>query len=384
MDRWKITIFISLIVLFLGSIVSLAYGEGRRPVNARVMRDPAYLLKKDNTWPGTQNFTDGSFTNLGVNAGPNSGASLFIVAETLTSGCTPVHVAGPNGRGLFTMRGDSLDISLDLNVWGTVTLYGITSAYYGFRGNSSGTNSDSWIASENDNTCFFVDASLDAIGIGGYPGSGVSLAVKGLAGFGSGVSLASGTSICWGGTGIGAAGIWHIPGGNGELWASNDVGTATQLTSHDPETNEIWVNSYNIYTGEGERYYPKRNVTIAYAVPKVDYVQVQSGLQEKAFRENWVAVNTHEIEVVTGTRDVVVGTKEAERIIKDFDGSDKIVIDTVNVIEKQDIMGIEIVTPTGEEITEAMKGYEYNPAKARKLPGWIVDKIGLPDVYRRK
>ena len=71
------TIIVSLIILLLGSVVSLAYAEGRRPVNARVMRDPAYLLKKDNIWPGTQIFGE-----------LRAGTSTYGISGNITLGST--------------------------------------------------------------------------------------------------------------------------------------------------------------------------------------------------------------------------------------------------------------------------------------------------------
>lgn len=104
MKMQKIIICLGLILLFLGLVLSFVYAERRKPINPRVMRDPKYLLKKDNIWPGIQNFASDSGTTtrllfVGTNGSIiyESGNSLY--AKDALGNVTDLGGAGSGGGG---------------------------------------------------------------------------------------------------------------------------------------------------------------------------------------------------------------------------------------------------------------------------------------------
>jgi len=112
------------------------------------------------------------------------------------------------------------------------------------------------------------------------PNANVKLDVDGIIGAQSGVSVGA-TSPISGLTSFvcidsGVSPVGSMTRGaifysvNNEMWVNDGNGTHTQISPHDPETGELYVNSYNIYTGKGEKYYPKRQVTIEYIVEKIN------------------------------------------------------------------------------------------------------------------
>jgi len=113
--------------------------------------------------------------------------------------------------------------------------------------------------SANDNT------RLDVQGLGSFT-SGVSIGgVAPISGLTSFVAFASGVSPVGSMT---EGGIIYAT--SGQLWVNGTAGDHTQITPHDPETGEIYTNSYNVYTGNGEKYYPKSGRLVTYMVDKVN------------------------------------------------------------------------------------------------------------------
>ncbi len=70
---------------------------------------------------------------------------------------------------------------------------------------------------------------------------------------------------------------------NDLMYAQNPAGDVIQITPHDPETGEIYTNTYNVYTGKGIKYYPISGISIEYTVPKADWTAVQVRHQKKVF-----------------------------------------------------------------------------------------------------
>lgn len=419
MNKRKIAIFSGLITVLLGLVLSSAYSEGRRPVNPRVMRDPKYLLKKDNSWMGAQDFDDLQATRIGVNSPVDSGASVYIVADGTTSGTTPWAIVDSDGKVLVKVGGDG-NVGIGnpnpmtlLNIGtGTpsTTPYGIQfgsdgeanlyrSAAGRIQTNGSihagsfravdGYDTAGWLLYQSG-TAFFlrdkvnsvmqmhfvpgggntgtmniagnmvINGTIDTtivgkVGIGTEsPNTNTKLDVQGLGSFTSGVSLLTGTSIYW------ADQTVTLGENAGEVNVQDSSGNKTLLSPHNDEGEWIYY-CENLYTGEvlevdmerlvaevealSGKTFTKRSILPA--SEKVDFVQVQDRVQKKALEKQWIADNTY-------TRaSIWEGEKD------------------------------ELIVPTKKEITKGMKNYKYDPAKARKLPGWLVDKIGLPEVYRR-
>jgi len=99
---------------------------------------------------------------------------------------------------------------------------------------------------------------LGGIGIGGT-------AVNPISGLTSFVAFASGVSPAGSMT---EGGIIYAT--SGQLWVNGTAGDHTQITPHDRETGEVYTNSYNVYTGNGEKYYPKSGRLVTYTVDKVN------------------------------------------------------------------------------------------------------------------
>ena len=70
---------------------------------------------------------------------------------------------------------------------------------------------------------------------------------------------------------------------NDLMYAQNPAGDVIQITPHDPETGEIYTNTYNVYTGKGIKYYPLSGISTEYTVPKADWTAVQVRHQKKVF-----------------------------------------------------------------------------------------------------
>lgn len=127
MDRWKTIIFLTLITVLLGSVLSPAYSEGKRPINARVMRDPAYLLKKDNTWSGTQTFKgiaffDGTTMTTAAGTGGVSGVSLWADSGATLTGASNFGLTA--GAGINLTPSDSAGGTFGLVITSTATAVG--------------------------------------------------------------------------------------------------------------------------------------------------------------------------------------------------------------------------------------------------------------------
>ena len=210
-----------LIIMFYAVILVLAsslYASGQR----FGWDDLEQFLKKPHRWTGAQTFKAITIdsTYFDVDAG---GLTTY----------------GVSGNSTFSVDGAG----------------NVMAAGKGVIMGNVGINTDS----PNANT------KLDVNGIGGFQ-SGVSVgATSPISGLTSFVCIDSGVSPV--GSMTRGAIFYSV---NNEMWVNDGNGTHTQISPHDPETGELYVNSYNIYTGKGEKYYPKRQVTIEYIVEKIN------------------------------------------------------------------------------------------------------------------
>ncbi len=141
---------------------------------------------------------------------------------------------------------------------------------------------------------------LDVQGIGSFTGGvtvgGNAAVPSGLTAFASFASGASPTALASG---------FALFGWQNQGYVMNSLGEVTQITPHDPETGEIYMNSFNYWTGDGLRYYPLSGLSETYTVPKVDWAAFQSGLQKQAFLQT-------EIETTATFKDEDIITKTGE------------------------------------------------------------------------
>lgn len=157
-------------------------------------------------------------------------------------------------------------------------------------------------------TAITIDANTkiglySGVSIGGVdPISGITSYIA----FASGVSPAAGAGGSMTGGGI----IYCM---NGQLWVNGTAGDHTQITPHDPETGEIYTNTFNSYTGQGIKYYPQSGKTVLYTVPKTN--------PENAYRERWISEHMQTASVIVpedqafeqSDENVVVTDREEEK-----------------------------------------------------------------------
>ena len=196
------------------------------------------------------------------------------------------------------------------NLGNTETILGVA--------NGGGTNS-------------FVILGSGSVGIKTTsPNSNTTLDVNGIIGAQSGVSVGA-TSPISGLTSFVAIDSGVSPTGSmtrgaifyvvdDEMWVNNGKGTHTQISTHDPETGELYVNSYNAYTGIGEKFYPKRNEIVIYTVPKInpeEYAKEQFVKAYMADKNNstWMICDKEEA-VIEVTKEVITPITDTKLVKK--------------------------------------------------------------------
>uniref|UniRef100_A0A6M3K4B0 Putative major capsid protein n=1 Tax=viral metagenome TaxID=1070528 RepID=A0A6M3K4B0_9ZZZZ len=98
---------------------------------------------------------------------------------------------------------------------------------------------------------------------------------------------------------------------SGEMWVADDNGNNTQLSPHDPITGEVYINSFNSYTGKGLKYYPVSGNSEVYTVPIYDWEADQIAKQKAEFVKAYQAENIIEEAV---TKDYTETYDETEKI----------------------------------------------------------------------
>ena len=183
-------------------------------------------------------------------------------------------------------------------------------AYFGFYSTSAGSTSNFAYMGLHSVDNIMVWTGSGIVGINTTsPNANVKLDVDGIIGAQSGVSVGATTPI----SGLtsfvcidsGVSPVGSMTRGaifysvNNEMWVNDGNGTHTQISPHDPETGELYVNSYNVYTGKGEKYYPKTGKIVEYTVEKISPEIVAKTEFVKAYvadvnNASWVTITEEE------------------------------------------------------------------------------------------
>jgi len=274
--------------------VPAAWGRVNLPYNQKTALINE-ILGDDHDWTGTQTFKaitiDSTYFDVdagGATTYGTSGNSTFSVdgaGNVVVAGNMGIRTASPS-QGLEVINGITVSgdqsyswprgglYLFDVGGAGTVAAYGIGGAMRELVLQAQQIQ----FAPGYSTKAIFTNTGILGINTS-FPNTNTKLDVAGLIGAQSGVSVGA-TSPISGLTSFvcidsGVSPVGSMTRGaifysvNNEMWVNDGNGTHTQISPHDPETGELYVNSYNVYTGKGEKYYPKTGKIVEYTVEKI-------------------------------------------------------------------------------------------------------------------
>lgn len=318
------------------------------------------FLAGDHTWTGEQSYTDGVKVV--------GGATVY---NTSLSGNTVFSVDGA-GTGMFGNKlgvGIAPTYSIDTTGSGDYAARFATtgSSYAGFLVSTGVQTSNPFVQFHNSFTNKFWTIKMTPADVfhilhgNALPGNEVltinasgNVGIGTTSGFLSGATshmvFASGVSPT--GTVTNGAGFYVV---GGQMWAVSSDGTHNQLTSHDPETNRAYSNSFNSFTGVGKKIYHDNGEVVTYQVEKLNPETVAKQKWVDVYQaENKVIVADAKSAIETVTIDEDVETRvEEEKTRYSLDGG--------KIVSKVEKIATPVKTKVYKQVTRLKYGHSLDP-----------------------
>lgn len=156
----------------------------------------------------------------------------------------------------------------------------------------------------------------------------------------------------------------QIYANSGEVIVMDAVGNTTEISPHDPETNELWTNSGNAFTGKHTVFYPTRplsdsNPVITWNAPKADWTEVYTAEAKKTF-----------VQMILNAANFTAGVTAEER--ESIEAKYTTLVTEAYYEEEQIGVTVETTEVDGESIEKEVPVYK-KVEKTRTVP--VIDTV---------